>query len=82
MQAVALALGISVRSLRRRLAAEGRSYQSVESEALATAAKRLLRDERRTIQDTADRMGFADTTAFHRAFKRWTGTTPSAYRAG
>jgi AraC-like DNA-binding protein len=80
MQAAARSLGLSVRTLRRRLGAEGKSYQEVESDALAGVAKHLLRDKQRTIQETAHEMGFSDATTFHRAFKRWTGTTPSAYR--
>jgi AraC-like DNA-binding protein len=80
MESVARTLGLSVRSLRRRLASEGKSFHEVESDALAAIAKHLLRDKQRTIQETADEMGFSDTTTFHRAFKRWTGTTPSAYR--
>jgi AraC-like DNA-binding protein len=81
MEGVARSLRISARSLRRRLAAEGKSFHDVESDAQAMIAKRLLRDQQRTIQETAYEMGFSDTTTFHRAFKRWTGTTPSAYRA-
>jgi AraC-like DNA-binding protein len=80
MESVARALGLSVRSLRRHLAAEGKSYHAVEREALATVAAHLLRDERRTIREIASEMGFSDTGTFHRAFRRWTGTTPSAYR--
>ncbi|MFI5306536.1 MAG: AraC family transcriptional regulator [Polyangiales bacterium] len=80
MKVVACALGLSMRSLRRRLAAEGKSYSAVEKDALAIVARRLLRDEQRTIQETAYEMGFSDKTAFHRAFKSWTGTTPSAYQ--
>lgn len=80
MKVVACALGLSMRSLRRRLAAEGKSYNTVEKDALAIVARRLLRDEQRSIQEAAYEMGFSDTTAFHRAFKRWTGTTPSAYQ--
>jgi AraC-like DNA-binding protein len=82
MEAAARALGTSVRTLRRRLSAEGKSYQEVESDALAIVAKQLLRDKQRSIQETANELGFSDTTTFHRAFKRWTGTTPSAYREG
>jgi AraC-like DNA-binding protein len=80
MSRVARALGLSKRSLRRRLVAEGCSYKSIAKEALAIAAKQLLRNGRLTIKETAYEMGFADTSTFHRAFKRWTGRTPSAYR--
>jgi AraC-like DNA-binding protein len=81
MKSAARMLGVSVRSLRRRLASEGKSYKAIEKDALAIVAKRLLRDEQRTIQETASAMGFANTTTFHRAFKCWTGTTPRAYQA-
>jgi AraC-like DNA-binding protein len=79
MATVASALGLSVRSLRRRLADEDKAYGTVVNEACAIVAKRLL-VERPTIQEAAFEMGFAGTTAFYRAFKRWTGTTPSAFR--
>jgi AraC-like DNA-binding protein len=80
MKSAAHKLGVSVRSLRRRLASEGKSYKAIEKEALVIVAKRLLGDEQRTIQETACAMGFANTTTFHRAFKCWTGTTPRAYQ--
>ena len=82
MQTVANALGLSVRSLRRRLAIEGHSYNKVVSETLAAIAKRLLSNRRYTIQEVAYEMGFTDTTAFHHAFRRWTATTASSYRRG
>jgi AraC-like DNA-binding protein len=80
MEIVARTLGYSVRSLRRRLAEEGKSYRAVENDAFAIVAKQRLRDEQRTIQEAAYELGFSDTTTFHRAFKRSTGTTPMKYR--
>jgi AraC-like DNA-binding protein len=81
MECVAHRLGLSVRSLRRHLEAEGTSFGDVLREAQTAVARDLLRDPRRTVQDVAYEMGFSDATAFHRAFRRWTGTTPRAYRA-
>jgi AraC-like DNA-binding protein len=73
-------LGMSERSLRRRLAADGTSYRDVVRFALEASAGRMLRDPARSIKDTAVALGFADAAAFHRAFKRWTGMTPGEYR--
>lgn len=81
MLSVAQALDVSLRSLHRRLVDEGQSYTAIANEASASVAKRLLADERRTIQEAAFAMGFCDATSFHRAFKRWTGTTPTKFRA-
>ena len=80
MTTVARALGLSVRSLRRRLVAEGLSYTDVANDALAMAAKTYLVNEQYSIQETAREMGFSDAKAFHRAFKSWTGMTPDAFR--
>jgi len=76
MDSVARALGMSPRSLRRRLAEEGTLYNAVVNRALAVLAARLLVDERRTIQEVSHELRFADASTFCRAFKRWTGTTP------
>jgi AraC-like DNA-binding protein len=80
MQIAARALGTSVRTLRRHLTAEGKSYAELVQEALASIAKTCLLDERRSIVETALELGFADNTGFHRAFKRWTGLTPTEFR--
>jgi AraC-like DNA-binding protein len=81
MEAVARELGVSVRSLRRRLAEEGVSFPKLLEEAQLASAKRLLENSDRSIYDVAVEMGFSDPSAFHRAFRRWTGMTPSQYRA-
>ena len=80
MAEVAQQLGMSERSLRRRLAAEGVTYTQLFEQALASAAKRMLRDPDQSILGAAYAMGFSDSSAFHRALKRWTGVTPKQYR--
>jgi AraC-like DNA-binding protein len=78
---VASQLGMSDRSLRRHLRDEGASYRALACTVLQEVACMRLRDGGLSIQHIADELGFADTTAFHRAFKRWTGLTPTHYRA-
>lgn len=80
MEEAARAVGLSVRSLRRRLSGEGSSYQEVANEALTIVAKHMLMSTQFSIQETGYAMGFADARSFHRAFRRWTGITPGAYR--
>jgi AraC-like DNA-binding protein len=73
-------LGISERSLRRRLAADATSYRTLVRATLEASAGHMLRDPSRSIKETAHALGFSDAGAFHRAFKRWTGVTPKQYR--
>jgi AraC-like DNA-binding protein len=73
-------LGMSARSLRRRLEEAGTTYRSVVRAILEDSACHLLRDPKQTIQQTAHALGFVNVGAFHRAFKRWTGLTPMQYR--
>ncbi|HET8935272.1 MAG TPA: AraC family transcriptional regulator [Polyangiales bacterium] len=77
---VARALGTSTRSLRRRLQAERTQFSSLVDDARAVHAKRMLQDPQRGIQDAAYALGFRTPSAFTRAFKRWTGMGPQAYR--
>lgn len=80
MAAVARAVHTSVRSLHRRLSSEGTSFVEVANAAAAAVAKRLIVDEHRPIKEAAYLMGFKDCSSFHRAFKRWTNMTPTAFR--
>jgi AraC-like DNA-binding protein len=81
MPSVARALGVSTRSLHRRLSDEGTSFRDVADAALGSLAKRLVLEEGRSIEDAAYTMGFSHASAFHRAFKRWNGATPAATRS-
>jgi AraC-like DNA-binding protein len=82
MEAVASALGMSQRSLHRHLAREGLDYRSILNEARCEAAAELLRQDRSSVKQVAHELGFASSSAFYRAFKRWMGCSPSDYAAG
>lgn len=81
MKVVARELGVSVRSLRRRLRDEQTSYRALTRALIEQSAASLLRNPDLTLQTIADKLGFAHVTVFHRAFKRWTRLTPSEFRA-
>lgn len=77
---VASRLDVSERTLHRRLADEGETFQSVVDDVRLDIARSLLEDDDRPIGEVAFFTGFAGQSAFTRAFRRWTGTTPLAYR--
>jgi AraC-like DNA-binding protein len=78
---VAKLLGLSRRSLQRRLAAEGSSFATVLDQTRRARALALIQRRDVTVAAIASDVGFADPRAFARAFHRWTGVTPSAFRA-
>lgn len=77
---VAARLAVSPATLRRRLGREGTSFQELKDHVRRDAAIAGLAESDEPIAGLATRLGFSEDTAFHRAFRRWTGTTPGAYR--
>jgi AraC-like DNA-binding protein len=80
IEVVARGLGLTARSLQRRLKEEGRSFVGLREEVRRTLAARYL-DDGLAIAEVSFLLGFSEPSAFFRAFKRWTGTTPRAARA-
>jgi AraC-like DNA-binding protein len=72
--------GLSPRTLRRRLADEGTSWRRIVDDARLEACDRLLRDPGRSLGEIAAELGYSDQANMSRAFRRWTGECPSAYR--
>jgi AraC-like DNA-binding protein len=73
---VAQRLGVSTRTLARRLATENVTFVEVLSELRLELAKRHLQEPRRKIAEVAWLLGYEDPSAFSHAFKRWTGASP------
>ncbi len=73
-------LRLGTRTLRRRLEAHGTSYQELLERVRKDAALEALRDPHAPLAEVARRAGFADQAAFSRAFRRWHGVAPGAYR--
>lgn len=78
---IAARLRTSVRSLHRALKAEGTSFGEILETLRKELAARRLADDRVSIGEIAFLLGFSELSAFHRAFKRWTGRTPAEFRS-
>jgi len=77
---VARELGMSPRTLQRRLTIAGVSFQALLEEVRREAAARYMRESTLAISEVAYLIGYSEPAPFHRAFKRWFGTTPDVYR--
>jgi len=77
---VCRALGVNARTLAHRLEASGVTFSGLADEVRFDAAQTLLLKDRRLAEIAAD-LGFAEPSAFIRAFKAWSGTTPARWRA-
>ena len=79
-EALASRLKMSLRSLQRRVKAEGTSLRTLLTETRRLYAEQLVRDESLSIDDVAFQLGYSDERSFRRAFERWTGQTPAQAR--
>lgn len=80
MDAIAEKLGVSRQTLYRTLKEEGVTFEQVLDELRHKLALEYLRGRKTTVNETAYLVGFSDPAAFSRAFKRWTGKSPSEMR--
>ncbi|WP_306565103.1 AraC family transcriptional regulator [Aquabacterium sp.] len=76
----AQALGVSERTLARRLAAQGQTFESLLDEVRRELALQAVADPQRSLAEIAQSLGFAEASTFYRAFCRWTGLPPVRWR--
>lgn len=79
-RSVAQRLGLSERTLHRRLAVEGHAFQQLNEQIKQRLAERLLLDSRLDLNAISQRLGYADAASFSRAFSRWTNYSPGKWR--
>lgn len=77
---VAVHLGLSSQTLRRQLKKDGLSFQQLKEETRRDMAIFFIRSKRYSIETIAQHLGYSEASTFIRAFKKWTGLTPLAYR--
>jgi AraC-like DNA-binding protein len=77
---LARGLNLSLRTLQRRLAKAGTSYSEILDEARRELALRYIAEDRMSIKETTYLLGFSEPANFTRAFRRWTGMSPTGYR--
>ncbi|HVT08838.1 MAG TPA: AraC family transcriptional regulator [Polyangia bacterium] len=82
VEPVARSLGLQPRTLQRRLRAVQTSFRDLQEQVRETQAARLLETTDLPPKEIADRLGYANTSSFIRAFRRWTGATPARFRQG
>jgi AraC-like DNA-binding protein len=80
LSAAARALGLSTRTLQRRLRQRGIVYAGLIDEVRRRLSSRYLADANLSLGEIAYLLGYSESSAFNRAYRRWTGRTPSADR--
>jgi len=78
---IAALLSLHKRTLHRRLVDEGTQFRVLDAECRYDIARQFLEHSDLAIADVAETLGYAETSAFTRAFRRWSGTTPARWRA-
>jgi len=77
---IAARVGMTERTLQRQLAAKGTPFSDLVRGALLQRAFELLLDDSRSITQIAAQLDYSDAAHFSRAFRRWTGLSPQAWR--
>ncbi|WP_372764669.1 helix-turn-helix domain-containing protein [Litorivivens sp.] len=80
LEEIAARLNMSMATLKRRLKAEGASYQQLKDDQRLRQASAWLMEGQLTVDQIADRLGYSDASNFAKAFKGWTGQSPSSFR--
>jgi AraC-like DNA-binding protein len=80
LRAVASKLAMSERMFQRRIAATGQRYRDLLEQTLCQEAQSQLKASSRPIADIAHHLAYSDPAHFTRAFRRWTGKSPSQFR--
>ncbi len=78
---IAESLHMSLRNLQRKLSAEGTTYKEILNQTRHQLALSYMQDKRYSVSEITYLLGFSDTSSFNRAFRRWTGQSPTAYRS-
>jgi AraC-like DNA-binding protein len=78
---IARSMYVSKRTLARRLESEGTSYRAIRESIFSDLAARHLRESGLSVESVATLLGYSDTAAFRKAFRRWYGCSPGKFRA-
>jgi AraC-like DNA-binding protein len=81
MDGVAKQICTTVRTLNRKLSAEGTSFTQILDDVRCNLSSEYLRTTKLSIDDISELVGFSDAANFRHAFRRWTGSTPARHRA-
>jgi AraC-like DNA-binding protein len=80
LEEMATLVGMSPRTLKRKLSEQGTAFSELLEQQQRERALMLLRSRNLSLEEVAERVGYSDVANFTRAFRRWTGLTPGAYR--